>query len=403
MTAAPPTTTAERPSADVLDPAFYVDQDAMHAAFTWMRGHEPVYRDEHNGLWAVTRHHDIQEVEAHAEVFVSGRGYRSHWAPDETNMIAQDDPRHAQQRRLVARRFTPRAVREHEPWLRAAVREMLDRVSADGQMEVIDALAGQLPTRLTARLLGWSEDRWRDVKSWAERLMAYDAIVHDVDAAMGMMTAIQEFSDDLEGMVAERRGCPMGDLVSVWANATLDGEPMDQLTIMHETGLFISGGAETTRTVLSRGLRAFCDHNDQWELLHAEPHHVATAVDELVRWVTPLHNFFRTATRDAKIGDQAVAEGDRVILCYPSGNRDEAVFADPFRFDVTRTPNPHVGFGFGTHFCLGASLARLVLTVVLEELVPRITNLRVERELEPVPNMFAAMVASFELGFDLRT
>jgi cholest-4-en-3-one 26-monooxygenase len=397
----PHTTVASQHRAfDLLDPHFYVDDP--HAAFTWMRANEPVYHDTANDLWGVTRHHDIQDVEARADVFVSGRGYRSHWAPDETNMIAQDDPRHGQQRRLVARRFTPRAVRDHEAWIRTTVGDLLDAFVDDGRVEVIDGLAGQLPTRLTARLLGWPEDRWRDVKSWAERLMAYDEIVRDTEAATAMMTAIMEFSGELGGLLDERRGCPMDDLMSVWANAEIDGEPLDPVTILHETGLFISGGAETTRTVLSRGLRAFCDHNDQWERLAADPALIPSAVDELVRWVTPLNNFFRTAAAPTTIGEQQLPEGARVVLLYPSGNRDEDVFDDPFRFDVTRRPNPHVGFGFGTHYCLGASLARLTVTVVLEELTSRITDLHVVREIDDVPNIFACMVRSFEMGFDVR-
>ncbi|MCC5950629.1 MAG: cytochrome P450 [Acidimicrobiia bacterium] len=393
-------TGTERPTADLLDPQFYLHD--LHPATTWMRAHEPVYRDEANGLWAVTRHHDVHDVEARDEVFVSGRGYRSHWSPDETNMIALDDPAHATQRRLVSRRFTPRAVRDHEDWVRAAVREMLDAVVESGHMEVINDLAGQLPTRLTARLLGWDESRWPEIKSWAERLMAYDAIIEDADAANDMLAAIMEFGGELPAMLEERRGCPMGDLLSVWATAELDGVPMDPMRIMHETGLFISGGAETTRTVISRGLRAFCDHNDQWELLAREPATIPGAVEEMIRWVTPLNNFFRTAVVDSHIGDQPVAAGDRVILLYPSANRDEAVFDEPFRFDVERSPNPHVAFGFGTHFCLGASLARMVLTVLLEEMTSTITNLRVDDEVEDIPNIFACMVASLGLGFDRR-
>jgi cytochrome P450 family 142 subfamily A polypeptide 1 len=232
--------------------------------------------------------------------------------------------------------------------------------------------------------------------------MAYDQIRTDPDAAMGMLGAILEFGGELPAMVEERRGCPMDDLVGVWANAELDGSPMDPERIMHETGLFISGGAETTRTVISRGLRALCDHPDQWDLLAEQPQHIPTAVDELVRWVTPLNNFFRTAVVDAEVAGRPVAAGDRLILLYPSANRDESVFDDPFRFDVTRAPNPHVGFGFGTHFCLGASLARLALTAVLEELTPRITRLRVDEEIVGVPNIFACMVESFRLGFDVR-
>jgi cholest-4-en-3-one 26-monooxygenase len=398
--------TTERPAADLLDPAFYGGDP--HGAYTWMRAHEPVYRDEANELWAVTRQRDIIDTEGRSDVFVSGRGYRSFFSPGETNMIALDDPRHADQRRLVSRRFTPKAVRGHEEWIRSTARELIDAFVADGtdgdagSVEVIDALAGQLPTRLTARLLGWPEDRWRDVKSWSERLMQYDRLQADPEAAMGMMSAIVEFSSDLRPMIGERQGCPMDDLVSVWSNAEIDGEALDFETIMHEVGLFISGGAETTRTVISRGLRAFCDHPDQWEQLADDRSLLPTAVDELVRWVTPLHNFFRTAAVDSHIGEQAVAEGDRVILLYASGNRDEDVFDDPFSFDIARHPNPHVGFGFGTHFCLGASLARFLLTVLLEELTARIGDLHVVAEVESTPSIFAPMVESFTLGFTPR-
>jgi cytochrome P450 family 142 subfamily A polypeptide 1 len=389
----------DRPVTDLLDPAFY---DDPHAAYTWMRANEPVFKDPGSGMWGISRHRDIQDVEARSGEFVSGRGYRSFESPGETNMIAQDDPRHGQQRRLVARRFTPKAVREHEAWIRSTVQTAIAGFVDDGQVEVIEALAGQLPTRLTARLLGWPEERWPDVKRWAERLMQYDRVPIEQDALTGMMETIIEFSGDLQGMIEERRGCPMDDLVSVWSNAEIDGQGLDFETIMHETGLFISGGAETTRTVISRGLRTFCDHPDQWELLATDPRAITTAVDELVRWVTPLHNFFRTAVVDTRVGVQEVATGDRFVLLYASGNRDEAVFTDPFRFDVTRSPNPHVGFGFGTHFCLGASLARFLLTVLLDELTRAIKDLHVVEDIESIPSVFAPMVRSFTLGFTPR-
>ena len=389
-----------RPDVDLLDPNFWVGD--FHAPLRWMRANEPVFRDERNELWAVTLHHDIQDTEGRSDVFVSGRGYRSYHAPDETNMISLDDPAHAEQRRLVSRRFTPKAVRNHDEWVGNAIDEMVDAFIDNGSVEVIDGLAGQLPTRMTAMLLGWPEDRWPDIKRWAELLMAYDQAPLDNDTAVGMITAIMEFAGDLGPMAEERRGCPMDDLVSVWANAEVGGEPFDANRLVHEVGLFISGGAETTRTVISRGLRTFCDHNDQWELLAQRPELIPTAVDELVRWVTPLNNMFRVAVADTTIGDTAIAAGDRLMLVYPSGNRDETVFDDPYRFDVTRSPNPHVGFGFGTHFCLGASLARLVLNRVLEKLTPRITNLHVASEVVDRPNMFACMVDEFHLGFDRR-
>jgi cytochrome P450 family 142 subfamily A polypeptide 1 len=397
-----------RPAADLLDPSFYLDDP--HAAFTWMRANEPVYRDSANELWAVTRHLDIRDVEGRPAEFVSGQGYRSFFSPGETNMIAQDDPRHLDQRKLVSRRFTPKAVREHEPWLRSTVEMLVDgmvatvRDGADG-VEVVDALAAQLPSRLTASLLGWDESRWRDLKSWSERLMRYDAVPNDPSAMAGMMEAILEFNTELQAMAGDRRGCPVehgSDLITVWANAAIDGEPLGPETVMHETGLFISGGAETTRTLIARGLRAFCDNPDQWEALADDPRRIPDAIEEMIRWVTPLNNFFRTAAVDTQIGGQGVSAGDRVILLYPSANRDEDVFDDPFAFDTTRHPNPHVGFGFGTHFCLGASLARFEMQVLMEELVSRITNLHVVTEIDGEANIFANAVRSFTLGFEPR-
>ena len=394
-------TTDERPGFDLLAPAFYYGD--QHAAFTWMRANEPVYRDAANDLWGITRHADVHEVERRSDVFVSSRGYRSFFSPGESNMIAQDDPHHAEQRALVSRRFTPKAVRQHEPWMRSTVDSLLDQFS-DDQVEVVEAVAAQLPSRLTAKLLGWDESRWPDVKRWSERLMRLDGIA-DPEIAMDVMTTIIEFNTELTAMTASAKGCPVHDapdLVTVWANAAIDGGTLDAESIMHETGLFISGGAETTRTVIARALRTFCDHPDQWEAMAADPSIVPAAVEEMIRWVTPLNNMFRTAAADTEIGGQAIAEGDRLALLYPSANRDEAVFTDPFTFDITRHPNPHLGFGFGTHFCLGASLARFELTVLFTELSRRFTNLRPVTEIDGEANIFANAVISFTLGYDRR-
>jgi cytochrome P450 family 142 subfamily A polypeptide 1 len=177
---------------------------------------------------------------------------------------------------------------------------------------------------------------------------------------------------------------------------------MDDGRIMQETGLFISGGAETTRTTIARGLLTLAEHNDQWEQMAADPSLIPGAVEEMLRWVTPLNNFFRTATEDSEIAGNQVKTGDKVCLLYPSANRDEAVFDDPYTFDITRSPNPQVAFGFGAHFCLGAPLARQELRILLEKLVPRITNLRVVKAADIEPNVFVGAVRSARLGFDAR-
>jgi cytochrome P450 family 142 subfamily A polypeptide 1 len=389
------TSTTTKP--DLLDPQFYGDIDAMHETFRELRATDPVHRDERNGLWAVTRHADVLDVERRDRVFSSRGAYRSMINPDETNTIALDDPEHAAQRKLVARRFTPKAVRAMSTLLRGLVDELLDAAIEKGGMEVVTDLAAAYPARLTAHLLGFPEERWPDIRSWSERLMRYDAVEKDPDALMGMMTAIQEFNQLLVETVEARTACPADDLISVWT-----GAGMEPMTMFHETGLFISGGAETTRTVIARGIRALCDHQDQWERMAADPSVIPVAIEEIIRWVTPLNNFFRLATEDATIAGVPVSRGDRVILLYPSANRDEAVFEEPYRFDTTRDPNPHVAFGFGTHFCLGASLARLELRVLFEQLTKRLTKLSVVTEPDIEPNIFVGAVRSCRMGFERR-
>jgi cytochrome P450 family 142 subfamily A polypeptide 1 len=214
---------------------------------------------------------------------------------------------------------------------------------------------------------------------------------------MGLMNTIYEFNKALRTASDERRGCPADDLISAWTEAG-----MDPMTMMHETGLFIAGGAETSRTVIARGRAVLADHPDQWEAAAADPTLVNGLVEEVIRWVTPLNNMFRRAVADDHIADQAVSKGDRVMLAYPSANRDESVFADPFRFDIRRDPNPHLAFGQGTHFCLGANLARLELRLLFTTLTRRWTNLQVLSAPDIEPNIFAGAVRRFDLAFDLR-
>jgi cytochrome P450 family 142 subfamily A polypeptide 1 len=227
--------------------------------------------------------------------------------------------------------------------------------------------------------------------------MRTDQMVRDPAVAIGLMDTIVAFNALLTEVAAERRACPADDLVTDWVEAG-----MDPITLIHETGLFIAGGAETTRTAISRGLAVLAEHPEQWEAAAADPSLIPGLVEEVIRWVTPLNNFFRTALRDDRVGDQPVAAGDRLMLVYPSANRDEAVFERPYTFDIRRDPNPHVAFGQGTHFCLGANLARLELRMLFERLTQAWTNLRVLEAPDIEPNIFAGAVRSFRLGFDRR-
>ena len=387
---------------DLLDPHFYRDRAGMHEAFTWMRTNEPVYRDERNGLWGITRHADLRDVERRSMVFLSSQGYRAVWSPEEINMIAQDDSRHRQQRLLVQGDLTHAAVEKRHPEIAALTSELLAAVVDAGEMEVVDAVAGQLPARLTCRLLGYPEHMWPQLKSWSERLMRIDMRERDGATFTEFIDANMEFVEALMPVAAERAGCPAHDFVSTWVHARIDGQPLPPQAIVHEVGLFISGGAETTRTAISHGLRAFVDHPDQWEAMAADPSLVPGAVEEVLRWVTPLNNMFRRAGADDLVGGQRIRRGDRIVLLYPSGNRDESVFADPFRFDIHRNPNPQISFGYGTHMCVGTNVARTTLLEVFGQLSRAITNLRVVSEPDVEPNIFAPAVRNFRLAYDAR-
>ncbi len=397
-------TLADRMVVDLLDPELY--RTNPHDVWTWMRRNEPVYRDHRNGLWVVTRHADVMDVERRSTVFVSGQGYRQHWSPEEMNMIAQDDPRHRQQRLLVQHRFTKAGVAAQADDVTQLADDLLDalveRVANDQQVEVVNALAAQLPARLTCRVLGYPEEMWPQLKSWSERLMRTDDRDRSGRSFREFFDANIEFATALGPVAAPKVGCPADDLISMWVNARIDGQPLPPEAIVHEVGLFIAGGAETTRTAIGHGLRAFVDHPDQWEAMAADPALVPGAVEEVLRWVTPLNNFFRRAVVDAEVGGQAIERGDRIMLLYPSANRDEAVFDDPFRFDIRRSPNPHVSFGFGTHLCIGANFARTTLAAVFGGLARRATDLRAVTEPEVEANIFARAVRRFDLTLTPR-
>jgi cytochrome P450 family 142 subfamily A polypeptide 1 len=391
----------ERLAVDVLDPELY--RRNPHDTWTWMRANEPVYRDDRNGLWVLTRHADVMEVERRSSVFVSGQGYRVIWSPEEINMIAQDDPSHRQQRMLVQPRLTGKAVGDRRAELAGLVGELIDAiVDGGGETELVGSLAGQLPARFTARLLGFPEEMWPQIKSWSERLMRTDMRERDGGTFSEFFDASMEFAGVLGEIAPDKFADPGDDLLSIWLHARIDGEPLAPEAIVHEVGLFIAGGAETTRTAIAHGLRAFADHPEQWDALEAEPSLVPGAVEEVLRWVTPLNNMFRRAVHDDEVGGQAIRRGDRLMMLYPSANRDEAVFQDPFHFDIRRDPNPHVAFGFGTHLCIGTHVARASLAEVFGQLASRVTDLQVLDEPDVEPNIFARAVRSFRLGFTAR-
>lgn len=389
-----------RPEVDLLDPHFHVGDP--HPAYRWMRDNEPLYRDV-NGIWCATAMDLVRGVERRASEFVSSRGYRSVWFPHETSMIAKDDPGHQQQRRIVSDLFTSRAVSRLEDETRRLVLDALATTASSDHFDVVDTIAARIPAEVTCLLLGLPLTQWRDVRSWSERLMRVDMLHRDPEQLSDASRAMHEVAMTVTPLVAERRGCPADDLLARWSNAADAGCPMSSADINSELGLVIPGGAETTRTTLARSLIMFADRNDLWEQLAADPAAIPLAVEELLRWVTPLNNMFRTVAADCELAGHQLHEGDRIALVYPSANRDATVFDDPDGIDLARRPNAHVAFGFGPHLCLGAHVARLVLRVALEEMTARFTNLRPGAEPVYEANVFVKAVERFVLVADRRS
>jgi cytochrome P450 family 142 subfamily A polypeptide 1 len=386
---------------DLLDGAFYVNNP--YPTYAWLREHEPVYWDALNELWGIFRYDDVVDVEKRKDVFLSSDqvkgGYRPN-IPADASIIGLDDPLHQKRRNLVARRFTPRAVSAWTDHVRGVVTDLLDAVAAKGgEAEIVGDLAAPLPAKMIGRLLGFPEDRWPELQQWSERTIALGGGPRYFN--QDGMAAAMEFAQASADLYEEKRRCPADDVMTVWTGASIDGEPLSVDAVISDSLLLLDGGAETTRTVIARTILALIEHPDQWELLRGGAD-LGIATEEFIRWVTPVHNMCRVASVDTQIGGCDIPAGHQVVLMYSSANRDPAHFVDPERFDVTRVPNNHLSFGFGTHFCLGASLARLEIRVFFEELVRRVRDLRLVpgTEVVEMPNAFVYGLRSAHVAFD---
>ena len=358
---------------NVLDPEFYVDPSAD---YRWLRDNAPAYWDPVQKIWAISRYDDIVAIEKDSARYSSLDGSRPKTDQRaDTSMINQDDPLHQQQRMLVNRRFTPRAVKEHEDNARAIVTELIDAVLPLGECDAIESLASPLPAMMIGDLLGYPRELWTKVREWSEKTMFQagqtPADGHYVVRQADMMSeTVADYAATTMGIIAERRANPTDDLISIWV-----GKGWSDAEVLSEALLLLDGGAETTRTVIGSIIRELALQPDQRQLLIDRPELLAeTAVEEFIRWVSPIVNMRRTVRADHDLHGEQLHTGDEVLLLYASANRDERVFPDPERFDVTRQHNRHVAFGFGTHFCLGASLARLEIRVMFEELLRRIPD-----------------------------
>jgi len=364
-----------------------------HEALTWMRAHAPVYFD--GNVWGVTRYTDVKDVSRQPHLYSNAGGIRPN-QPALPMMIDMDDPAHLQRRKLVNKGFTPRRVRDSEPLVRQACAEIVDAVVERGRCDLVNEIAAHLPMIMIGDALGVRPEHRADLLRWSDDMLkglASEATAEQLEAAGN---AFVEYTLYATEVIAARRADPRDDLMSILVHAEVDGDQLSDDEVIQESLLILIGGDETTRHVISGGIHQLVVHRDQWDRLAADPGLRPSAVEEMLRWVTPIKNMVRTATRDVELRGQQVHEGDELMLLYPSANRDEDVFDDPFRFDSGRSPNEHVAFGFGTHYCLGASLARLEISVMLDELLTRMPNLAVADPDAPLEYRPANFVSGLE-------
>ena len=367
------------PDIRLVDGAFYAGD--AHRHFQWMREHAPVYWDATARVWGVARYEDVLAVSRDPQTFCSGQGMRPD-APSLPYMINLDDPMHKQRRALVNKGFTPRRVAEREPRIRELCVELIERARQRGHFDFVRDVAAWLPLIVIGDMLGVTAEAHGRLLEWSDDMLGSSGS-SDPDKLARAQAAFFEYREYQSRVLAARRARPQNDLVSVLAHAEIDGVKLEDEEVLMEALLILIGGDETTRHVISGGMYELVRHPQQHRRLIADPGKVPTAVEEMLRWVTPIQNMARTATRDVTLRGQRIAAGDKLLLLYPSANRDATVFPEPFTFDITRTPNEHLAFGYGAHFCLGASLARLELRVFFEELVQRLPNLELAGDNPP--------------------
>jgi cholest-4-en-3-one 26-monooxygenase len=381
------------PEINLIDPDVYRRGGPPHAEFAWLREHDPVFWHADGGepgwpgFWAVTRHSDIGQVSRHPETFSSaqrlslfGEVPEEHIELQRLMMLNMDPPQHTRQRAFVNRGFTPRMIGRLEEHIAHICNELLDEVQDEGHADFVTEIAAPLPLWVICELVGAPvEDRGR-IFELSNLLIGSADPEFQVEPGAQQNAAAEVYAYGA-ALAERRRAAPADDIVTRLLQPDDKGEALtsDEFDLFFM--LLTVAGNETTRNAAAGGMLALFEHPDQWKRLIEDPDLIPTAAEEIVRWVSPVNMFRRTAMADTELGGQRIAAGDKVVVFYTSANRDEAVFAAPDQFDVGRDPNPHLGFGGGgPHFCLGRHLAALELRVLLHALTERMPGIRLDGE-----------------------
>ncbi|MEZ4287824.1 MAG: cytochrome P450 [Polyangiales bacterium] len=389
---------------DLCDPKTFVDPWEMYAYF---QHHDPIHWDPNNEIWYAFRYDDIVNIARDPETFCSTNGNRPNLPPD-PSMIHKDGDAHTWQRGLVSQGFTPRRMRKMEDQVHGMVEEMIADMMSKDECDVVLDLAAKLPMRLIGDMLGVPREKHETVRQWIAGMVAGGNGPQYVDDVVN--DSFEAFTEHHMEMVAERESQDEqgDDLLTVWMNAELDGEKLDESQLLFEHVLLNVGGAETTRNAIAGGLEQLVYHPEQWDYLVANRDAIPNACEEIIRFVSPFHNMFRTATRDVEMHGKTIQEGQMIGMQFSAANRDPQHFKNPHQFDIKRNfnkPNSkHIAFGYGTHFCLGSSLARLELRTVLEQMTEKVKRIRIPegKKVEWFESSFTRGPETFPAILDVR-
>jgi cytochrome P450 len=364
-------------------------------------------------FWAITKHADIVEISKQPNlweitkrllVFVNEAGAEANPNPVGRHLLNMNPPEHGEYRSIVSRRFTPRAVAELQPQIERIACEVLDSVTDRDQCDFVLDISSKIPLAVITELLGVPRQDWAQLFSWTNEIIA----PRDPEFAKGA-TANETLERARIGLftyftdlVHERQKHPTNDITSIVAGSRVNGAAMPELEMLSYYLLLVVAGNETTRNATTGGLMALIENPAEFKRLREDPSLIRSGVEEIVRWVSPVIQFSRTATADTEIRGQKIREGESVGMFYPSANRDEEVFDEPFKFDVGRNPNPHIAFGIGEHFCLGANLARLELQVIFRQLAQRLESVEPTGPAERILSSFVGGIKRFPIRYRMR-
>jgi len=380
-----------------------------HDAFALLRAEAPVFRHREPkggpGFWVLTKYHDIMAVSKDAATFSSSKGGTNIFDVGEedlsqlrTIMLNMDPPAHSKYRRLVSQGFTPRMITRLEGHIREMTKSIVDAVAARGECDFVTEVAAELPLQVIAEFLGVPLEDRHKVFDWSNRLIGFDDPEFQRSREDGKLAAMEMYMYANQ-LAVERQDNPRDDLVSVLMRGEVDGERLTEQGFDSFFLLLAVAGNETTRNLISGGMLALIEHPEQRARLLADPSLLPTAVEEMLRWVSPVMHFRRTATRDTEIRGQAIKAGDKVVTFYPSANRDEEIFPHADQFDVGRTPNEHLAFGIGEHFCLGSTLARLEIRLIFEELLRRLPDIELAGPVHRLRSNFISGIKRMPVRF----